>query len=376
MRKSPPRPAPSDEIAGLLPPTISGVEPAKKSKIGGPPCRIEIEGRTHTLLRCFDPDAARARFQKLHGIAPPQGEDFLDLDRVDRLLVAMANDQLAGHRPLTVANAKMIEEISALRAEMPNFSHFLSEIEISARASLNAQIPLSIAPSILVGEPGTGKTRACRRLAEILHVHYQPVSIPSMSGGHALSGTDSTWKSTRPGIVAEALIHGGVANPLILLDEIDKCADQLHSEHPLDALHDLWEREGAIRFKDDCLQIRFDTSSIYWICTANELHDIRPSLLDRAHVIEISAPSADEMGVIIASAYGEACARWAGWFAPELAPTIIDRLRSTRPRLAHRVLGIAMKFAAAHGRREISIDDANAALQAASVEEKPKMGFR
>lgn len=348
----------------------AGVTPPR-----GMPRVVELNGQRRLMLKVFEPAEARRRFAALHGCDPPLVLDAGIDDGPELLLSSMAHDALSGLRPLTVADRRIIDGLTALRAEMPNFADFLSLLEISAHASANAQAPLSIAPTILVGPPGTGKTRLCRRLSEILLVHYEELSMPSLSGAMPLSGTDATWKTSRPGIIAGTLFNGSYANPIVALDEIEKCHDHYGMDNPLDVLHSLWEREGATKFLDDCLKVRFDASAVYWFATANEIEGIRSSLLDRVQIFEVRPPTADQMGTVVETAYRESCSRWLGWFSSELHPSVIDHLRSASPRLVHRTIELAMKLCAAHGRREISIDDAKSALTAMNVEEKTRVGF-
>lgn len=336
---------------------------------------LKLNGQRRLMLKVFEPAEARRRFAALHGSDPPFVSDAGVEEGPEQLLSSMAHDTLSGLRPLTVADRSVIEGLSALRAEMPNFSNFLSLLEISAHASAQAQVPFSIVPTILLGSPGVGKTRLCRRLSEVLRVTCEELSMPSLSGAMPLSGTDATWKTSKPGLIAETLVKSAYANPMIVLDELDKCHILHEFDAPLDILHSLWEREGATRFRDDCTKLRFDASAIFWLATANELDELRPSLIDRAQIFEIQPPTADQMAVIVSTAYRELCERWLGWFSPELNPSVIDHLRSASPRLVHRTLELAMKLCAAHGRREIAIDDAISAITAMSVEDKPRVGF-
>jgi hypothetical protein len=77
-------------------------------------------------------------------------------------------------------------------------------------------------PILLLGEPGLGKTHFARRLAHALGTGFEFVSLSSLTAGWVLSGASAQWHNSRPGKIAQTLIEGEYANPVVVLDEVDK----------------------------------------------------------------------------------------------------------------------------------------------------------
>ena len=84
-----------------------------------------------------------------------------------------------------------------------------------------------------------------------------------------LTGASAQWQNARPGKIAQALIEGEYANPVVVLDEIDKSGGD-HRYDPMGALYTLLERDTAASFKDEFIDVDMDASHILWIATAND----------------------------------------------------------------------------------------------------------
>lgn len=326
--------------------------------------------RCSWTVQIFDRRTAAKKFKEVHGIAPDHAEAS---DLAGRTLLALACDTLGGRRHLLVANDDQVIALEALTHEMQHCAAVIRPILVAARASAVTQTPLRLPPMIIVGPPGVGKTRLIRRLAEILGSGFTRVSMPLASGSQPLSGTDKTWKSSRPGHVLQALLSGESASPVVLLDEIDKAYTQNRDDAPLDVLHDLWEPEGAGCFVDDCVGVPVDASHIFWFATANSVSDLRSSLLDRAEVVEIDLPNPAAMRTIISGIYRELVAGWAGWFDPNIKSDITAELIAHHPRGVRRRLQSALTHAAAGGRKEIVRADLK--VDGSVQHQKPRMGF-
>ena len=136
---------------------------------------------------------------------------------------------------------------------------------------------------LLLGDPGIGKAHFGRRLAQLLSTGFGFVSMSSLTAGWVLSGASSQWKNAKPGKVFDTLLHGDYANPVMVIDEIDKAGSDPQYD-PLGALYSLLEHDTAMNFIDEFVEIPIDASSVVWIATANDASRIPEPILNRMNV--------------------------------------------------------------------------------------------
>ena len=122
---------------------------------------------------------------------------------------------------------------------------------------------------LLLGEPGIGKTHFARKIAQLLGTGYGFVPMSSLTAGWVLSGASSQWKNAKPGKVFDTFLNGDYANPVIVVDEIDKASADGQYD-PLGALYELLEIETATRFVDEFVEVPIDASGAVWLATAND----------------------------------------------------------------------------------------------------------
>jgi len=146
-------------------------------------------------------------------------------------------------------------------------------------------------PTLLVGEAGNGKSRYCRRLAEIASVPIRILSIAGASDSMALRGTSAGWSSARPSVVVQFIRSTMVANPLIQVEEVDKTDSRNKTNgSPLDTLLTMLEPETSRAWFDEALEASVDLSHVNFICTSNTLSTLPKPLLDRLQIIFFPAP--------------------------------------------------------------------------------------
>jgi hypothetical protein len=227
-------------------------------------------------------------------IEPSQSKDTKETIKMYQSLLAPT--------PLAGCN-DLLSSTRLLNFEFPWMHKVTDHITRQIRSFVRMGIPaVKIAPLLLVGAPGIGKTRYLLRVSELLGVPRLCYPVGGHSDNRDFAGTSRGWAGGHSCLPLKLMAQEMIANPLIILDEIDKANqndDSARNGKITDTLHLMLERVTAEQFYDEFLCGVADLSWVNWVATANDISRLPQSLLSRFHVVHVKPPAIDDYPAIV-----------------------------------------------------------------------------
>jgi ATP-dependent Lon protease len=256
-----------------------------------------------------------------------------------------------------VTTPSSLDALDPLFEECPNFNEVLGDLARYLRLAHAGDKGFNVMPVLLLGGPGVGKTHFAKRLARMMQTECELISMNALSAGFVITGSSASWRGAKCGKVAERLVRGQFANPVVVLDEVEKASGSSQSD-PLAALYQLLEPETSKAFRDEFIDVEIDASQIFWVLTANSTEGIPAPLLNRMAVYEVPAPTPEQAAGIAQRMYQSLLHELnLPGFEEKLTGAVLDKLAAVSPRELRKILIDTLGFAVADGREHVTLDD-------------------
>lgn len=260
-----------------------------KDELGGDPNERELRDLIKRAEGMTWPDTARELFQKniqkLERMHPSTPDYSVVYNHLDLMLDLPWSTVTADSYDLPHAQKVLDDDHYGMHKIKERILEYLAVLKLKG----DMKSPILC----FVGPPGIGKTSLGRSIANAINRKYVRLSLGGLHDESEIRGHRKTYIGAMPGRIIQSLRKVKSANPVFILDEIDKIGRD-HRGDPSSALLEVLDPEQNSSFYDNYLEMEFDLSKVLFVATANSLQDIQPALRDRLEIIQLSGYAIEE----------------------------------------------------------------------------------
>lgn len=269
--------------------------------------------------------------------------------------------QIGGLRAIAGAPVAWADILAELADDMPNFEGVIKYLMGEFALADMSNQPPRLAPILLDGPPGVGKTRFAHALADLMGTGFAFVSMETAQTASFLTGSEEHWSNSKTGLLFSTLIENQFANPVIMVDEVEKASAVAYD--PLASLYSLLEPTTATHWHDLSLPaLPLDVSRVIWVLTSNDKARLPRALLSRMRVFDIPGLDKEQSVESAKRIFKSTVHRLRIDFDATLDASVVKALGAISPRAMTRISRELIAKAVLAGRRSVVVEDLKGTL--------------